>query len=269
MKSVAITTAESKRLVELEEIIEKGINTFKAVGAALAEIRDKELFRSSHDNFEDYCREEWEMSHWYAHKVIASAAVASVLDNCPTQPKTESQARPLTKLETPVQQQAAWKAAVQVSEGKPTAKHVEAAVKAVQSVPLAPIRPVEDIVKDAVSRIRPMISTFPAEMEARAAEAEKDSDKLWTAKRYARNLSRKDKAALVDWINGSLIVKPIAELDATTEQLKPSALPRYRPSNGLQYATMATISLEKIHKNDTQRAEAFALITRWIEANRK
>jgi len=39
-------------------------------------------------------------------------------------------------------------------------------------------------------------------------------------------------------------------------------------SHGLRYSLLAIQQLEKIHRNDTQRQEAFDEVARWIEANR-
>ena len=47
-----ITLDESRRLVELEKTIEHGLKTFLEVGAALAEIRDKKLYRVEHSTFD-------------------------------------------------------------------------------------------------------------------------------------------------------------------------------------------------------------------------
>jgi len=128
----AITLAESKRLVELEEVIERGIGTFKEVGEALAEIRDQRLYKSGYKTFEDYCREEWQMSKRHCDRLISSAEIAANLG--PTGPKTESQARPLAKLSAAEDKQEAWQAAVESApDGKPTAKHVEAAVEKVKA----------------------------------------------------------------------------------------------------------------------------------------
>ncbi len=41
----------------------------------------------------------------------------------------------------------------------------------------------------------------------------------------------------------------------------------YRPSNGLQYASMAIADLEKIHALDTEREAAFAKVAAWIKRN--
>lgn len=49
---------------------------------------------------------------------------------------------------------------------------------------------------------------------------------------------------------------------ADTEPKKP--LPRYVPADGLKYAEMAILNLEKIQANDTQREAAFARVTKWI-----
>lgn len=131
MSTELISIEESRRLVELEEVIEKGIGTFIKVGEALAEIRDKRLYRVSFKTFEEYCREEWQMSKRHCDRLIAAAEVVENLG--PRGPVTEKQTRPLTKL--PAEQQpAAWSKAVESANGaQPTAKQVEAAVEEVQA----------------------------------------------------------------------------------------------------------------------------------------
>lgn len=184
--SKALTIQESARLVELEDIIERGVKNFIKVGEALIEIRDKKLY-APYATFEDYCREEWEMGRTFVFYTIEGAKAVKALDvhNCEHLPKTEAQARPLTKLETPEQQREAWSAAVESSNGKPTAKHVEAAVDEIKGRDTAPKTP----------------------------------------------------------------------------------LPKYIPANGLQYADMAILNLQKIQPNDTQRAAAFARVSKWITKN--
>lgn len=146
MSTELISIEESRRLVELEEVIEKGIGTFIKVGEALAEIRDKKLYRRPNDpkyTFEDYCREEWQMSRTMAFDTIKSAQAALNVRNCERQPRVESQARPLTVLKQPEQQRSAWSKAVESANGaQPTAKQVEAAVEEVraEAEPEAPKR---------------------------------------------------------------------------------------------------------------------------------
>jgi hypothetical protein len=128
--SETITPSESVRLIALERVIDKGKNTFVEVGNALSEIRDSRIYRSSHGTFEDYCRERWDWSKRSAYQFIAAAEVVENVRNCAHKPASESQARPLAKLE-PEQQPAAWEKAQEIAkeEGKPvTARHVEQAV---------------------------------------------------------------------------------------------------------------------------------------------
>jgi hypothetical protein len=116
--------SEPARLAELEAIVERGLATFVEVGSALLEIRDSRLYRQTHETFEEYCRERWEMSRQRAHQLIEASEVArnlsTVVDVSPTH---ERQVRPLAKLE-PDQQREAWKAATEINP-TPTAEQVE------------------------------------------------------------------------------------------------------------------------------------------------
>jgi hypothetical protein len=192
---ISLTLSEQGRLQECEAIITDGLDTFVKVGNALMEIRDSKLYRQTHKTFEDYCRERWGIERRHAYRLIDSAAVVSNL--CPIGhiPKSESQCRPLVGLE-PEKQKEVWKAACEISGGKPTAKDVEEAKETI----LEPAR-----VKTADEEIA----------------------------------------------------------EASTK-----ALPKYRPCNGLDYATMAIIQLEKIQPNDTQRDEAFDKVIGWIKTQR-
>lgn len=136
----AITIQESARLIELEKKIASGLQTFIDVGEALAEIRDSKLYRIESGTFEDYCRDKWNMSKAFAFRQIAAAKVAQNLSPIgDTIPKTESQARPLTKL-PPEKQPEAWEKAVEKAGGEqPTAKQVQDAV--VEVLEPEPIKP--------------------------------------------------------------------------------------------------------------------------------
>lgn len=134
MSSEVISLTESARLVELEEVIEKGIGTFIKVGEALSEIRDKRLYRVGFETFEEYCRVEWEMSKAYAFRAIAGAEVVKNLSPMgDTLPRNERQARPLATLPA-AEQPKAWTKAVESANGaQPTAKQVETAVEEVKA----------------------------------------------------------------------------------------------------------------------------------------
>lgn len=129
-----VTHSESQRLVELEVTIDKGLRTFVDVGNALLEIRDNRLYRAQFGTFEDYCKERWGMSRFYAHRMIEAAAVADNLLPIGNIPATESQARPLTTLE-PEQQREVWRQAVETApNGKVTAAHVQSVVDEYRSI---------------------------------------------------------------------------------------------------------------------------------------
>ena len=102
-----------KKLVELEEIIDEGLRTFNAVGSALLQIRDGELYHPQYSSFEEYCRERWDMEHSHAYRLMDSAKVVANLKTSPigeVLPTNESQTRPLASL-SPEQQVEAWKEA--------------------------------------------------------------------------------------------------------------------------------------------------------------
>ena len=88
-------------LEELEDTIEQGLHTFVEVGNALATIRDLRMYRDTHESFEAYCRDRWNMSRSVAYDTIAAAdavkALSAIADT-PT-PANEGQARQLRGLE--------------------------------------------------------------------------------------------------------------------------------------------------------------------------
>ena len=124
-----ISLAESGRLVELEKMIERGLQTFLEVGAALAEIRDAKLYRIEYSTFEAYCRDKWKISDRRARQLIDSVAIVESIGKSGTQvPVSEAQARPLAKLE-PEQRSTAFARARELAKGKePTRDQVIQAV---------------------------------------------------------------------------------------------------------------------------------------------
>jgi hypothetical protein len=109
---------EQQRRDTLESIIRDGLNTFRDVGEALAEIRDSGLYRSTHPTFAAYCREVWDLSKSHAYRMIEAARVADGLSPIGDS-MTESQARELVGLE-PRQAVEVYAHAVKVQpDGKP------------------------------------------------------------------------------------------------------------------------------------------------------
>lgn len=127
-------TKDKQDLERLECVIQKNIGSFYEVGRALMEIRDREIYKvkngGEYQTFEAYCKGVWDLSRPRAYQLIDAVEVR---DNLSTivdiQPATESQTRPLSKLE-PDQQREAWKKVVDTApEGKVTAAHVYKIVK--------------------------------------------------------------------------------------------------------------------------------------------
>lgn len=113
-------------------IVNKGLDTFYEVGLALMRLNEGRLYAETHDTFEEFCRETFDMSRSYAYRLIAAAKVVeNVKTVSPTGdiPATESQARPLAEL--PEDEQAeAWQEAVETApESGVTAEHVAEVVE--------------------------------------------------------------------------------------------------------------------------------------------
>jgi hypothetical protein len=56
-----LTSAEVAHLNRLEAIMQRGLDTDLELGNALAEIRDASLYRATHQTFEAYLRDRWEI----------------------------------------------------------------------------------------------------------------------------------------------------------------------------------------------------------------
>lgn len=96
-----LTKGEKKRFSDLCGVVDRGIKSFFEVGMALSEIRESRLYRETHDNFEDFCRERWDIGKTYAHGQIQAYHVVENVRNCGAIiPANEAQARPLTMFET-------------------------------------------------------------------------------------------------------------------------------------------------------------------------
>jgi 16S rRNA G966 N2-methylase RsmD len=93
--SAALTTTERRELETLEGVVQRGLDTFVEVGRALAEIRDRRLYRQTHRTFEEYCHDRWVLSRTRAYRLIYAAAVVSPIGDTDP-PANEAQARELT-----------------------------------------------------------------------------------------------------------------------------------------------------------------------------
>lgn len=129
-KPAALTEPECSELAHCEAVIERGRQAFVEVGNALLAIRDKRLYRSTHDTFEGYCRERWDISRPRAYQLIEAAQLVSGLStNVDKPPANEGQARELAAVPAE-QRQEVWREAVETApNGKVTGAHVKAVVE--------------------------------------------------------------------------------------------------------------------------------------------
>ncbi len=130
-EAIALSDEEQHDLAGCEAVIERGLKTFREVGAALTEIRDARLYRGGYDTFEDYLSARWAMQRAQAYRLIEASAVVGALSpigDTPL-PATESQARELARV--PEEQRGeVWAAAVERNGGQPAPARLVAEVAA-------------------------------------------------------------------------------------------------------------------------------------------
>lgn len=134
-----LTSDETKQLEHCESVITGGLDTFYAVGSALAEIREARLYRGAYVTFEGYCQGKWGMSRRNANYLIQGAGVVENLGTIVPLPSTESQTRELAPLD-PELQKAVWQITLETApkddEGKPlvTAGHIKSVASVVKGI---------------------------------------------------------------------------------------------------------------------------------------
>ncbi|MHC0068923.1 hypothetical protein ACWATR_39690, partial [Nostoc sp. UIC 10890] len=144
LATITVTAVEVPELTEQEisdrlHLERKVERAFFEAGKALAELRDRKLYRSTHKTFEEYCKQRFGYTRIAASYKIAAA---TVMDNLLTNglqkeeiatdelqtpkmltnglqilPNNERQVRPLASLEPEVQREA-WQKAVEEAGGK-------------------------------------------------------------------------------------------------------------------------------------------------------
>jgi hypothetical protein len=113
----------------LELVIERGLQTFIAVGAALMVIREQRLYRTDgYDTFEEYCRERWGWGRNYTNKLISASEIVAELGTTVPSPTSERQVRELARLPDPDARREVWQQVVEDYGDDITAAKVHAKV---------------------------------------------------------------------------------------------------------------------------------------------
>ena len=82
-----LTDAEFIDFARCESVVEIGWQSFVDVGLALAEIRDRQLYRMEYDSFQAYCRAKWEYGRRYVDQLIGAAQLVRHLRASSSQQK--------------------------------------------------------------------------------------------------------------------------------------------------------------------------------------
>jgi len=136
----ALSPAEMDAIKECERDIEKGLDGFLEVGAALLRVQEGRLYRGDFATFEEYLKERWGLSKSRGYQLIDASKVATELRSDPELPSTvvdglnEGQARELAKVKDPVQRREVARE-VAKDQGKTTAKKIAAAAAKVTGKP--------------------------------------------------------------------------------------------------------------------------------------
>ena len=206
LKEKPLTSAEQKRLCELEGLIRDNFLAYVTVGSALWEIRESRLYRNSEGRtWEGYCRALLNMAHQHADRLISTVKVIENLTPIGVKndgstdwellPTNESQARELARL-APEEQRKVWQYLLEcrqaaANSNKPfclTAKVIKAAVKEHKGGKIAEcaMKSAENVLKSSRSKYRKseeFAAAFAELMQEIASEAE--SDWLHTSRQVA------------------------------------------------------------------------------------
>jgi hypothetical protein len=132
--TVGSLRAVAPALAELEQVIERGLQTFIDVGKALAEIRQDRLHLGlGYQTFEEYCERRWNWTrrtgHYYIQAACAAENVKSIShSNCPSL----TQAIELAKLPPEKQREIADR----IDFSRTTVREVRDRVRELQSKPV-------------------------------------------------------------------------------------------------------------------------------------
>lgn len=124
VSSNGLSDIEITALKYAEDQIEKGLQSFIEIGAALKQIQENKLYRAQYLTFEAYLESRWGMSREQGYRNISAATVAKNLLPIGNIPTAESQVRLLSPLSEDEQRQVWADAVKRTPAGTPTAATV-------------------------------------------------------------------------------------------------------------------------------------------------
>jgi hypothetical protein len=143
----SLNVVERRHLKKLEEVVERGVESFLATGSALKEIRDDRLYREDHKTFESYVKAKWGFERAHAYRLIESSDIKKDLspmgDKIPkaAEINTERQLRELKNIPSDAIEAVVEKAAEIAGDAPITAKVLKEAREQVMSYEDAVAKP--------------------------------------------------------------------------------------------------------------------------------
>lgn len=122
-----LSDAERTELQQLEQVVVDAARQAFQAGRALMEIRDRRLYRETHETFEAYVNDLMGVSDSHAYRWIDAAQVAANLAPTGVLPDRESHTRELVDLSPELQREAWTRAQAEAADRRLTAKVVQQA----------------------------------------------------------------------------------------------------------------------------------------------
>lgn len=137
-----LSVPEARELKALEAAIQQGMTAFVRVGRALTEIRERRLYRATHETFEAYCQERWGIGDRRARQLVAATQIRTEMEahldrnhGSALELATERALRPLAELE-PEQAAFAFELATELAGGDvPGSRETTEAVERIKGTP--------------------------------------------------------------------------------------------------------------------------------------
>jgi len=113
-----------EQLATFEKIIGSAQKQFEDVGRALHFINEDKLYKDSFQEFEEYCRQKWDLADKHAYRLINSYRAMKVLRAASIDdhllPRNEYQVRVLLELSEENEWEANWKRVIEAANDDPS-----------------------------------------------------------------------------------------------------------------------------------------------------
>ena len=168
-----------ERLVKLETLIVQNQEWFYKIGKALKEIHDNRLYKLAlFESFEAYTRERWDMGKAHAYRLIRAYEVIYNLSPIGDRlPANESQARPLTQLDS-IEQRERWKEIIE-SGMELTARNIKKFIKSRKPAPVSKPDLTDQISNEYMAVVEAMLEQIRVAQHDHWQQTSRQAALLW------------------------------------------------------------------------------------------